>query len=125
MHTNVEMQALLVDTVRRKVSYPLRKKVTLGILGGVAISLGFLAAIRAMAPLTALQSPVVSLVGASLFPVGLIMIVFTGQELATGNMFVLGYGALNRNLGWLRYFFEVILITLLNGLGAILLAYIF
>lgn len=125
MHTNDEMQALLVDTVRRKVGYPLRNKVTLGILGGVAISLGFLAAIRAMAPLTALQSPVVSLVGASLFPVGLIMIVFTGQELATGNMFVLGYGALNRNLGWLRYFFEVILITLLNGLGAILLAYIF
>ena len=61
MHTNDEMQALLVDTARRKVGYPLRKKVTLGILGGIAISLGFLAAIRAMAPLTALQSPVVSL----------------------------------------------------------------
>lgn len=125
MHTHDEMQNLLLNAAQKKSSYTVKSKIVLGILGGLAISLGFLAAIRAMAPLAALHSPLTSIVGATLFPVGLIMIVFTGQELATGNMFVLGYSTFNRKLTWVRYLSEIIVITLLNGLGAVLLAYVF
>ena len=59
----------------------------LGFLGGAFIALGYLAYIRVMETMPSEWGGVsLTLVGASVFPIGLICILLGGGELLTGNM---------------------------------------
>ena len=55
-------------------------------IGGAMISLGYLAYVRVSASIPADLASVQALVGAAVFPIGLIVILMAGGELITGNM---------------------------------------
>ncbi|MBZ8176713.1 formate/nitrite transporter family protein [Corynebacterium sp. 3HC-13] len=59
---------------------------------------------------------------ALLFGLGLFSIVILGAELATGNMMFFSYGATTRQVGWGRAVTVVVVTTLLNLVGAIIIA---
>src|SRR3954463_7290133 len=58
----------------------------LGFLGGAFIALGYLAYIRVTGTMPHEWGGLVTLIGASVFPVGLICVLLGGGELLTGNM---------------------------------------
>ena len=58
----------------------------LGFLGGAFIALGYLAYIRVTGTMPHEWGSLVTLIGASVFPIGLICILLGGGELLTGNM---------------------------------------
>lgn len=70
----------------QKIEKPLLAKLILGFIGGAMISLGYLAYIRVSASISVELPSIASLVGASVFPIGLIVILLAGGELITGNM---------------------------------------
>jgi formate transporter len=63
-----------------------------GALLGIATSLAFVAVVQGMPPL----------VGAIIFPVGFVMLVLLGQELATGNFALLPMGVMAGKIGLFR-----------------------
>lgn len=97
-----EVLALVERAASDKISLPVRKILILAFLAGAYISMGGLFSIvigygfPSMAPAPGLQRLLSGLV----FPLGLMLVVFAGAELFTGNNAVLIPGALGRRYGW-------------------------
>ena len=102
-----EVLALVERAASDKISLPVRKILILAFLAGAYISMGGLFSIvigygfPSMAPAPGLQRLLSGLV----FPLGLMLVVFAGAELFTGNNAVLIPGALGRRYGWRKVLF--------------------
>lgn len=120
-----EVLALVEKSAADKVSLPVRKLLILAFLAGVYISMGGLFSIvigfgfPAMADAPGLQRLLSSLV----FPLGLMLVVFAGAELFTGNNAVLIPGALGRRYGWHKVLFNWLLVYAGNFVGSLFFAY--
>jgi formate/nitrite transporter len=109
----------------KKTSYPLLTTLLLGFQAGAFISLGFLLYIRVTAPLSEGLSGLSAILGASVFPIGLILTLIAGGELLTGNMMVVPLARFSNKIKTKQVMQNWLLITVSNFLGAIFVAYFF
>jgi formate transporter len=115
----------VVDAGANKAAMPLRNSVILGFLGGAFISFGFLLDIRVIADLPNEWGSFSSLLGAAVFPIGLMLIVIAGGELLTGNMMALPMSVLAKRATGLQLAKNWLIILLSNFVGAVFVAYFF
>lgn len=109
----------------KKMSLPLSAQLPLGFAAGAFISLGFLLAIRVSAGLPPEWEGFRSLLGAAVFPLGLILCLVAGGELLTGNMMAVPFACMAGKAPLRRVAANWLVITLSNFAGAIFVAYTF
>jgi len=97
----------------------------LGFLGGAFISLGYLAYIRVTGTMPHEWGSLVTLVGAAVFPVGLILVLIGGGELLTGNMMAVAMAYFAKKIRFSHLMRNWLLIAFFNLLGALFVAYFF
>ncbi|NMD69675.1 formate/nitrite transporter family protein [Bacillus sp. DNRA2] len=116
---------ITVENGYKKSKYPLLKSVVLGFQAGAFIALGYLLFIRVTAPLTGDIAGLSSLLGASIFPIGLILTLIAGGELLTGNMMAVPLAWISRKINLTQLLKNWTIITLSNFIGAVFVAYVF
>lgn len=89
------------------------------------ISLGYLAYIRVIASVAEEWGSFASFVGATVFPIGLIVILLGGGELITGNMMAVAIAWFDKKVSGKELIINWGTITLANFVGAIFVAYFF
>lgn len=114
-----------ISTGVNKLKKTLIAKMILGFIGGAMISIGFLAYVRVTASIPNDLTSVKALVGGAVFPIGLIIILLAGGELATGNMMAVGTSIFDKKATLWEYLQNLLLITFFNFLGAVFVAYFF
>ncbi|MFC6176745.1 formate/nitrite transporter family protein [Companilactobacillus huachuanensis] len=125
MFTPEEILQKSIGAGVNKLKKTLVAKMILGFIGGAMISIGFLAYVRVTASIPSNLASVKSLVGGAVFPIGLIVILLAGGELATGNMMAVGTSLFSKKNNWFDYFKNLAVITLFNFIGAVFVAYFF
>lgn len=108
-----------------KARNPLPAVLILGFLGGAFIALGYLLYIRVTASAPESWGSFTAFIGASLFPVGLILVLLAGGELLTGNMMAVPLAWFKGKISAWEMIRNLILITLTNFVGAFFVAYFF
>lgn len=116
---------ITIENGTKKTKYPLLKTVILGFQAGAFISLGYLLFIRVTAPLTGDLAGFSTILGASVFPIGLILTLIAGGELLTGNMMAVPLASLAQKVDVKQLLKNWSLITISNFVGAIFIAYLF
>lgn len=109
----------------KKIQKNLSAKILLGFVGGAFIALAYLAVLRVTASISHTLPGIANLVGALIFPFGLIMVLICGGELATGNMMAVGAGVFAKKASIKDFIFNQVVITLSNLLGAVFVALFF
>ncbi|MBI0580089.1 formate/nitrite transporter family protein [Neobacillus cucumis] len=109
----------------KKVKYSFMQTLILGFEAGAFIALGYLLFIRVTATLPTNLEGLSSLIGASVFPIGLILTLLAGGELLTGNMMAVPLAMLANKIHTKQIFYNWILVTVSNFFGAIFVAYFF
>ena len=104
INTPKEVLALAGRSAADKLRNPASKTLILAFLAGAYIAVGGLFSLMAGFgfPGAAEAPGFQRLLSGAVFPLGLILVVFTGAELFTGNNAVLVPGALGRQYGWSR-----------------------
>ncbi|MDF2856971.1 MAG: formate/nitrite transporter [Neobacillus sp.] len=125
LHTPDKILEISIKNGIKKTSYPLLTTLILGFQAGAFIALGFLLYIRITAPLSEGLSGLSSLLGAAVFPIGLILTLIAGGELLTGNMMVVPLARLANKIKTKQILQNWLLITISNFVGAIFVAYFF
>ncbi|PLR77944.1 formate/nitrite transporter [Bacillus sp. V3-13] len=114
-----------IESGIKKTKYPLQQTLILGFQAGAFVALGYLLYIRVTAPLSAELAGLSSLIGASVFPIGLILTLIAGGELLTGNMMAVPLARFADKISTNKLFYNWLLITVSNFAGAVFVAYIF
>lgn len=122
MNSLSETVSIITNLGVEKVHKSLKSKMLLGFIGGAMIALGYMAYIMVSA-----QMPGVAgvLLGASIFPLGLIVILLAGGELITGNMTVVGTAWINKKVTFKEMLANWFVITIGNIIGAVFVALVF
>lgn len=97
----------------------------LGFLGGAFIALGYLSYIKVVGGMPHEWGSFATLLGASVFPIGLIGILIGGGELITGNMMVVSVAYFAKRVSITRLARNWIIISSTNLLGALAVAWFF
>ena len=97
----------------------------LGFLGGAFIALGYLAYIRVTGTMPQEWGSLITFIGASVFPIGLICILLGGGELLTGNMMAVSIAYFAKKIKLTQLVSNWLLIAFFNLLGALFIAYFF
>jgi formate/nitrite transporter len=125
INTPQQIADITIEAGVKKSHLPTLSVMVLGFLAGAFIALGFLLDIHVSTMIPGPWASLGNLLGAAVFPIGLILVILAGGELLTGNMMSLPtamfagritLGAVARN--WL-------LVTFANLLGALFVAYFF
>lgn len=124
-HSPQHIAQKAVEAGVKKVSLPLSSMLVLGFLGGAYIALGYLLFVRVTAGLPQEWGTLSSLIGGSVFPLGLILLVIGGGELLTGNMMAVPIAAIHKKVAISKVFANWFWITIANFLGALFVAYFF
>ena len=120
-----QIAEIAVEMGTKKARNRLATVLILGFLGGAFIALGFLLDIRVISGAPKEWSSIINFIGASVFPVGLILVLLAGGELLTGNMMAVPLARMAKKISTWETFKNLILITLANFVGAIFVAYFF
>ena len=104
-----------------KVEYGVIKTLILGIAAGAFIAFGAQGSLTAMAGTDALAFGFAKLLGGMVFSTGLMLIVFTGSELFTGNVLI-GISVLEKKASVMQLIRNWILVYVGNFIGAALVA---
>lgn len=123
MYTPDEILSISIENGQKKIQKPLVAKLILGFIGGAMISLGYLAYVRVSASIPADLASVQALVGAAVFPIGLIVILMAGGELITGNMMAVSTAWFAKKVSFRELLVNWVTITLANMVGALFVAY--
>lgn len=107
----------------KKTQKALLAKMILGFIGGAMISLGYLAYVRVTASIPSELSSISALIGGSVFPIGLIVILLAGGELVTGNMMAVSVAFFEKKIALSKLIQNWLLITLANFIGAVFVAF--
>ena len=97
----------------------------LGFLGGAFIALGYVAYIRVVGAIPHEWGGLAVLLGAAVFPIGLICILLGGAELITGNMMVLPVAWLAKRISWQAWLRNWLWVSGANLVGALFVAWFF
>jgi formate transporter len=124
-HPPYKIAQLTVDHGQKKANLPFSSILVLGFLGGAFISLGYLLDIRVVASLPEEWGTFSTLIGAAVFPVGLILIIIAGGELLTGNMMAVSMAYMSKKISIGKLIKNWFWITLFNFIGALFVAYFF
>lgn len=124
-HKPQHIAELTVETGYKKATLPLGELLVLGFLGGAFIAIGYLLDIRIVATMPAGWGGFATFIGASVFPVGLILVVLAGGELLTGNMMAVPLAWMAGRIKPQHVLKNWLLITLTNFAGALFVAYFF
>jgi formate/nitrite transporter len=108
-----------------KVSLPKGSLLILGFLGGAFIALGYLGYIRVTGTVPHEWGGFATLLGAAVFPVGLVLILLGGGELLTGNMMAVSIAYFAKKIRLSQLLSNWLFITLSNFVGAMFVAYFF
>ena len=125
MFTPEEILEKSINAGVGKLKKSLIAKMILGFIGGAMISIGFLAYVRVSASIPKDLASVKAFAGATVFPIGLIIILLAGGELATGNMMAVGSAIFAKKASIMDYLKNLAIITLFNFLGAVFVACFF
>ncbi|WEG73367.1 formate/nitrite transporter family protein [Vagococcus intermedius] len=125
MYSPDEIMEISIQMGTKKIAKPLLAKLILGFIGGAMISLGYLAYIRVIASVAEEWGSFASFVGATVFPIGLIVILLGGGELITGNMMAVAIAWFDKKVSGKELIINWGTITLANFVGAIFVAYFF
>lgn len=125
MYSPEEILEISAVNGAKKVAKPLLAKAVLGFIGGAMISLGYLAYIRVIASVAETWGSFASLIGASVFPIGLIVILLAGGELITGNMMAVAVAWFEKRVSFMELLKNWAWITLFNVIGALFVAFVF
>jgi formate transporter len=124
-HNPRKIAQLAGESGVQKASLPLLSMLILGFMGGAYIAIGYLLDIRVMAGLPAEWGTFGSLLGACVFPLGLILIIIAGGELLTGSMMAVSIAFFSKKIKLVRLLKNWILLTISNFIGATFIAYVF
>jgi formate/nitrite transporter FocA (FNT family) len=113
-----QIAKITVETGVKKARNPLMTVLILGFMGGAFIALGFLLYIRVIACAPKEWGSIDTFIGASLFPIGLILVLLAGGELLTGNMMALSLARFQKRSTTGDMFKNLVLITLSHFVGA-------
>lgn len=125
MYTPSESAVICEQKGIEKVKKNLVAKLLLGFIGGAMISLGYIAYMKIVATTPEELSFLGTLLGASVFPIGLIVILLAGGELVTGNMVAVSLAWLNKKIRLKDVLENWLVITLANFVGALFVAFFF
>lgn len=125
VNTPSRITELAIEAGTKKAHLPTRATLILGFLAGAFISLGFLLAIHVSAMIPAQWASFGNLLGAAVFPIGLILVILAGGELLTGNMMSLPLAMFAGRIRLWAVLRNWTLVTLANLLGALFVAYCF
>ncbi|KRO00093.1 formate/nitrite transporter family protein [Companilactobacillus kimchiensis] len=125
MFTPEEILQKSITAGVNKLQKTMLAKAILGFIGGAMISIGFLAYVRVTASIPKDLASVKALVGGAVFPIGLIIILLAGGELATGNMMAVGTSIFAKKASFMDYIKNLVVITFFNFIGAVFVAYFF
>lgn len=125
INTPKEVLALAQKSATGKMQLPAGKTLLLAFLAGAYIAMGGLFSLMAGFgfPGAAEAPGLQRLLSGLVFPLGLILVVFAGAELFTGNNAVLVPGALGRRYGWGKVLRNWGLVYAGNFIGAAFFAY--
>lgn len=124
-HKPPHIAAITAESGVYKTSLGWARSSALGVMAGAFIALGFLLHIRIAAVFPDAWSGVGSLVGAAVFPLGLILTLLAGGELLTGNMMAVPVARLAGKISTRQLLVNWACVTAGNFLGAMLVAYLF
>lgn len=120
-----EIAEAAIEAGMKKIKLPLPSLLVLGFLGGAFIALGYLLDIRVIGDLPKEWGSLSSLIGAAVFPVGLILVVLAGAELITGNMMSVAMALFSRKISVKELAINWGIVTIMNLIGALFVAYFF
>ncbi len=120
-----EIYDYVVHKGTAKARANLTAMLSLGFLGGAFICVGYLAYIRVAGSVPSAWGGVGALLGAAIFPIGLICISLGGGELITSNMMAISTSFFARKISFKEVVFNFALITFMNLIGALFIAYFF
>ena len=106
----------------QKTKKSFRDILILGFIAGALVSLAYFAYIKLY---DSLGSGLGGLMGAFIFPIGLIVVLLLGGELISGNMTVVGTAYINKRISLKDLVVNWIQVTFANILGALFVAYFF
>lgn len=116
---------ITIENGVKKTNYTTLQTLILGFEAGAFIAIGYLLFIRVTAPLPAPFQGLSSLIGASVFPIGLILTLLAGGELLTGNMMAVPLARMAKKVTAKAVVFNWSLVTVSNFIGAVFVAYFF
>lgn len=96
----------------------------LAILTGIYVGFSNLFAYSVAGPFFAVNSPLVKLIISVLFPVALVIVIFSSTELFTSNTMYMSIGILEKKVRFIDYVKVLILSYIGNLIGSVLVAYI-
>lgn len=109
----------------KKTQTPLVALLVLGFLAGAFIAIGFLLDIRVTGTMPAEWGGLRTFIGASVFPIGLVLTLIAGGELLTGNMMTLPMALFSRQIGAAALIYNWVMVTIANFVGSLAVAYFF
>ncbi|MDH6363224.1 formate/nitrite transporter [Enterococcus sp. PF1-24] len=119
---------LVDETIKRgeqKANYSFLTMAVLGIMAGIFIGVAGVAMIRTMGTMPKEWGTLVNLIGAIVFPIGLICLLLVGGELVTGNMLVVSMALFAKKITAKQWLRNMIVVTFFNLVGTLLVAYFF
>ncbi len=122
MHSLDETLMITAELGEKKVKKTLLAKWILGFIGGAMIAIGYMAFVILSSNIPGGMG---QLLGASVFPIGLIVILFAGGELITGNMMVVATSFFSGKVTLKELANNWLVITLANIVGAMFVSYVF
>lgn len=120
-----KIMEITVENGVKKTKYSPLQTIILGFEAGAFIALGYLLFIRVTATLSGNLEGLSSLIGASVFPIGLILTLLAGGELLTGNMMAVPLARMAKKVSTKHVLTNWFLVTVSNFIGAIFVAYFF
>ncbi|MCD5971335.1 formate/nitrite transporter family protein [Pseudomonas quasicaspiana] len=125
VNTPQQIAELTVEAGVKKAHLPMLSVLILGFLAGAFISLGFLLDIHVSTMIPAQWASFGNLLGAAVFPIGLILVILAGGELLTGNMMSLPMAMFAGRIKLSAVARNWLLVTVANLLGALFVAFFF
>lgn len=117
-NTPSEIIDLNLKACESKTTLPLGKKLLLGIMAGAFIAFG--GATSSTAAHAVENVGVARVLAGTIFPVGLMLIVFLGGELFTGNCLII-MDVLDKRVTWRRLIRDLVIVYFSNLIGALLI----
>lgn len=122
MYTLNETIAIIRNLGKVKVNKRFNEKLILSFVAGAAVAFGYLASLKSQ---SIVPGGIGTVIGALVFPIGLMIVLIPGGELLTGNMMVVGTSYLHKDVSLTDLIKNWLTILFGNFLGSIFVAYFF
>ncbi len=123
MKETSELVDYVVHKSELKANKNFFKLAILAFMAGAMISLGAVANVVVSADMLATNAGLAKFFGASVFPVGLIVIVLLGYELFTSNCMVIS-AVYDKKISYFAFFKNILLVLFFNFIGCLFIGYI-